>query len=293
MAVLMELVAISPLPHAVSDWRLDKEYPLDLAEDIEDLEYTEEDISEVSSLESFHSDRFIFDNPSFVIERSVPTTEIFLTCIETKSFKEHNSASNSLRRTLIDQPLCSAVEEQIETPPIASTGRPITYEQNTFHEVKNQVLDTPSRPRIMRFNNQFLRLYALDCNARAISKTLPLSDETNLPKFLNKCPNLTKFDQIYDLQAISSKSKAKLWASILLEPRDDFYPKSHVDHKDYIKLKSNNEKEFDGISRLAPTGILPYSKGVFNNESPNSGVSRCQYTSKGWVNKRWFSNGVI
>jgi hypothetical protein len=164
------------------------------------------------------------------------------------------------------------------------------------------------RNRDSRINSTFLRLYALDYHARSISKTLP-NDEEELYDCIERNPNLHDFHANFDLEYISGCSKNKLWSQVILPPRSDGCPPQSIDSCQYICLQQSVDQETNGthmsessslirqsgkclpwqvlVPCLKPAGVLPMGKVLCNGLSPSSGVTKCQYTMKGWVNKRW------
>ena len=98
-------------------------------------------------------------------------------------------------------------------------------------------------------------------------------------------------------------SKDKLWSNVILPPRSDESPGLFIDGENYICIEEVDEDESSlGYSivrkqggympwvlkqSIRPAGVLPKSKCIFNSEAPNSGVTNCQFTVKGWCNPRW------
>lgn len=146
-----------------------------------------------------------------------------------------------------------------------------------------------------RVNSLFLRLYAFDCDARD-AQLFPSSYSTEeLSNVVNKTRGARQFHRRYNLFKISELSRDKLWNSVVLPPRDDAVPRTHVDYASYMyvgdkpRLKQHVSLQ---CSRLAqclahPAGILCNGSSRHNGPSPGAGVSMPQYTKKGWCNPRW------
>ncbi|KAI5948988.1 hypothetical protein KGF57_005051 [Candida theae] len=199
--------------------------------------------------------------------------------------------------------------------PAANTEELPAQELITFFEAKHDH-DTTSQEHIKpsfknrdhRINAQFLRLYAYDYNARINSKTLPnsLSQEDLMIIILNN-PHLKSFHSRHNIYHISNLSRQKLWNSVVLKPRHDKSPEESVDSEDYIcvaddssvsshaSLTRKNSKylPWDLKPSIKPAGILPRGKWVFNGKAPNSGVSKTQFTVKGWCNSRWVAKTAL
>lgn len=150
-----------------------------------------------------------------------------------------------------------------------------------------------------RINNKFLILYAIDYNSR-IRGYLPNSNNINYE--LSKHKHLIDFHKHHNLMRISNLARDKLWKSIILEPRSDKCPNGQIDHSHYIYLGNNENRPGNSLTMkngnylpwsnkpsLKPTGVLN-NKHLNNGPNPNSGVSRSQYTIKGWTNSRWIDS---
>lgn len=147
------------------------------------------------------------------------------------------------------------------------------------------------RNRDERINCDFLRLYALDYHCRS-NNYLPHSNNSSIPQ------SQQRFHDKYNLYKLSNDSKDKLWNSIVLKPRSDPFPSQHISHENYIhsaeEIQSSSLIMKNGhhlpwsknCKSLKPTGIIP-NKYLVNGLNPNSGVTNCQYTIKGWCNERW------
>lgn len=167
-------------------------------------------------------------------------------------------------------------------------------------------LDTIKVPRMFkhrdeRINSNFLKLYAIDYSSR-VSNILPNSNNDFIPI------NQLKFHHDNNLYKLSLSSRDKLWENIILPPRLDRCPTPHVDHTDYIfigsptdhhrmknnslTMKNGNILPWSNNSRpsLKPSGVLKGKKSLANGPNPNSGVTSCQYTIKGWCNSRWLDS---
>ncbi|KAI3405070.2 hypothetical protein KGF56_002155 [Candida oxycetoniae] len=169
--------------------------------------------------------------------------------------------------------------------------------------------------RDSRINSQFLRLYAYDYNARINSQTLPnsLAQDDSSP-ILTKKSNLT-FHIKHNMFRISNMSREKLWNSVILPPRKDQSPMDCIDSESYcpdVEMEEEDEKEqkknnttssaygatsitrksgkylpWDLKPSIKPAGVLHGGKWVFNGMAPNSGITKTQFTVKGWCNSKW------
>lgn len=163
-------------------------------------------------------------------------------------------------------------------------------ELTTFNESQPQEIVhhiTKVKNRDERINCNFLKLYAQDYSSR--QKGYLPQDHGNF--IIDK--NLQKFHQQYNIYKVSNASKDKLWQNIILPPRKDEMP-TVIDHKNYILVEGENTKTivmngshipWMNKKSIKPTGCE--GKYLINGLNPNSGITRTQYTVKGWVNKRW------
>lgn len=181
-----------------------------------------------------------------------------------------------------------------------------TFKSSGPHHCSNKLGLTrvKFKTREQRSNREFLRLYAFDHHARTKSRVLPNSmSPDEIKKIIKKHPHIKKFHYDYNIQRISNLSKDKLWSNVILPPRSDESPGLFIDGENYICIEEVDEDELSlGYSivrkqggympwvlkqSIRPAGVLPKSKCIFNSEAPNSGVTNCQFTVKGWCNPRW------
>ncbi|KAG7195220.1 uncharacterized protein KQ657_003746 [Scheffersomyces spartinae] len=200
-------------------------------------------------------------------------------------------------------------------PSVSGNARP-TNKSHSFQEMATFNVQTPEdlllsfeetkvqfKQRDLRINSQFLRLYAHDYNLRVLGLMyLSDSDEDEYCDYLG---NEYEIDYFNDL---SNKSRQKLWKNVILPPRKDNHPASTVDGSCYvfvgykenshgvkkstssnslIRLKLNYLPWGQSQPSLKPAGDLRSGKVLLNGQSPNSGVTREQFTIKGWCNPRW------
>ncbi|CAH6721170.1 hypothetical protein CLIB1444_05S05116 [[Candida] jaroonii] len=165
-------------------------------------------------------------------------------------------------------------------------------ELTTFNETQPQEIIhhiTKVKNRDERINCNFLKLYAQDYSSR-VKGYLPQDHENFI---IDK--SLQKFHKKYNIYKVSNASKDKLWQNIILPPRLDEMP-TDIDHKDYVfvgndrdNIKSivmnGNNIPWMNKKSIKPTGCD--GKYLINGSNPNSGITKTQYTVKGWVNKRW------
>ncbi|KAI5952661.1 hypothetical protein KGF54_003528 [Candida jiufengensis] len=210
----------------------------------------------------------------------------------------------------IEEPVHQSSEELITFSEVEHEHDTILPENATAINNNNTVTRTIFKNRDQRINSQFLRLYAYDYNSRINTRTLPNSlTQEDLYSMIRKNPNLKKFHQIHNIYKISNLSREKLWNSVVLKPRLDDSPQEFIDSENYIFITSNltskdNHKNAGVLNRsitrkqgkylpwdlkpsIKPCGILKGGKWEFNGKAPNSGVTKTQYTVKGWCNSRW------
>lgn len=198
-------------------------------------------------------------------------------------------------------------EETEETPMEELTTFHHHQHHNHHHELgleKSQCIKYKTRE--LRTNSRFLILYAFDMNARCNSMTLPNSPtQDELYKIIKHHPNIKKFHYKHNIRRISNMSREKLWNNVILPPRQDDSPELFIKSDPYIIYNDHNELDngLDGhysiVRKLGkympwalkpsikPAGVLPNSKWVFNGQAPNSGITKTQFTVKGWCNPRW------
>lgn len=176
------------------------------------------------------------------------------------------------------------------------------------------MVSRPQRNREPRINSKFLIMYSLDYSSR-LNHYLPNTQSpSEVAELVASSKALHKFHRAYDLNKISLLSRDKLWANVVLLARHDALPLSHVEYKDYIRcgsdlqlclpcapqrghpiIKLDGEECFPWSHRdsaqgaIKPAGVLQGSSTLCNSDLPSSGLSRSQFTVKGWCNKRWVS----
>lgn len=283
MAVHIEEIDVLPKHHTLTICTISSYKPCH-AQQMEIIQDDDDDLESDIDLEDSTNtiefcEKSILELPN-IHDRALPTTKTFFTCIESKHSTEVNSAADYLKKTLTDRSTFFLSWRKL------LKQYSLVFSSQLINPIYQDNLSTPeksvhTRSRVMRFNNQFLKLYALDYNARSVSKTLPMVNEDNFQMYLLNKPRLIKFHRCHNLKALSVISKNKLWKHVLLNPRLDDFPNSSIDCTDYIEIKHNKNRG------LRPAGVLPGTKVMFNSNAPNSGVSKSQYTLKGWVNKKW------
>ena len=180
--------------------------------------------------------------------------------------------------------------------------------ENTTHEF--QCIKYKYKTRELRTNSRFLILYAFDMNARSNSMTLPnLPSQDELYRIFKCHPNIKKFHYNHNIHRISNLSREKLWNNVILPPRQDDSPDLFIKGEQYILHNDTNEQpdchcQYSIVRKLGkympwaikpsikPAGVLPNSKWVFNGQAPNSGITKTQFTIKGWCNPRWVNHAT-
>lgn len=149
------------------------------------------------------------------------------------------------------------------------------------------------RGRDPRMNSTFLRLYAMDYDARC-SSLLPCAyTSRELSYVINQSRATKAFHRRYNIIRISDLSRDKLWDSVVLPPRVDEPPSMFIDLSNYIYVGDERKgpKVHFQDDRLMhypnAAGVLNTGKSYRNGDSPQAGKSRPQYTKKGWCNPRW------
>ncbi|KAG7664933.1 uncharacterized protein J8A68_001519 [[Candida] subhashii] len=201
----------------------------------------------------------------------------------------------------------------------------VTFNDNSIDPNVPTWLEPHCKPtfknRDQRINSEFLRMYAHDYNARVKTNTLPANPtQEELVRLIHSTPSLRQFHYQYNMYRVSNMSRDKLWTNVILPPRSDETPSLGIDGSCYIYASSDTSDEDSGDdkskqdsnipekesyslirrsgkylpwdsnmtkSSIRPAGILPHGKCEFNGEAPNSGVTRTQFTVKGWCNPRW------
>lgn len=190
----------------------------------------------------------------------------------------------------------------------ASGDGPLFKEMETFNVSAPQDLllalegtRVQFKQRDLRINSQFLRLYAHDYNLRCLG--LMYSTDSDDEEYFEYLGNEYEDDWCHDL---SNKSRQKLWKNVILPPRQDSHPDATVDGSSYvfvghtepgvkgcnpsnslIRLKLKYLPWGQSHPSLKPAGDLRSGKVLLNGQSPNSGVTREQFTIRGWCNPRW------
>lgn len=184
----------------------------------------------------------------------------------------------------------AVVEKELETFQYDGTS-PVISEPTVFPRFKN---------RDQRVNPDFLRLYALDYSAR-LQGRLPIAHTNSELETLQENEVIKRFHEAHDLFKILNASKEKLWRAVILSPRPDKCPRGHIESifvsTGEVTLPSNGlvrasgayKPWSNGIRCIQPSGILHGAKLCINGHAPSSGVSRAQYTAKGWSNPRWLA----
>ncbi|RCK57535.1 hypothetical protein Cantr_06469 [Candida viswanathii] len=179
-----------------------------------------------------------------------------------------------------------------------------TFKSSGSHTANNSYKVGLSRvkfkAREQRSNREFLRLYAFDHQARTESLTLPnCISPDEVKRILKLNPHMKKFHYKYNIHRISNLSRDKLWSNVILPPRDDDSPGLFIDGEKYVYVDGEEQTSYSIVRKqgvylpwvlkqsIRPAGVLPKSKCIFNSEAPNSGVTNCQFTVKGWCNPRW------
>ncbi|KAI5968370.1 hypothetical protein CANMA_002361 [Candida margitis] len=199
--------------------------------------------------------------------------------------------------TVIDEP----ISPHIITDELPSQELITFFEAKHDHDTIQEYTKSPFKNRDHRINSQFLRLYAYDYNARMNSRSLPNSlSQEELVSIIMDRPHLKPFHKKHNIYHISNLSREKLWNSVVLKPRLDKSPQQNIDYEDYICTDNDNKLTYASITRkhgkylpwdlkpsIKPAGVLPGGKWEFNGQAPNSGISKTQFTVKGWCNSRW------
>ncbi|ODV81041.1 uncharacterized protein CANTADRAFT_20587 [Suhomyces tanzawaensis NRRL Y-17324] len=175
------------------------------------------------------------------------------------------------------------------------------------------------KSRDQRINSAFLRLYAADFHARTVTRTLPNTsydasnqDHTELASMVESNPLLKNFHYHHNIYRVSSMSRDKLWNSIILPPRADDSPQHCIDYSTYIYIGDDSSHNVSSVIRPSGKNYMPWCSRSGNNTStftpagtkrngpvmlnglaPSSGVTKTQFTVKGWCNPRWTLNQHI
>lgn len=199
---------------------------------------------------------------------------------------------------------CHECSEQVDSDDEDSDLEELETHECASADYLHRVLELPRgtqyRGRDSRMNSTFLRLYAIDYDARC-SEILPNSyTSRELTYVINKSRMSKDFHRRYNIIRISNLSRDKLWDSVVLPPRRDTSPSAHIDPSNYVYVGSDDEKydprirfEDSGIRRLyypKPAGVSDNGRSFRNSESPQAGNTRLQYTIKGWCNARWLDS---
>ncbi|EGW31573.1 uncharacterized protein SPAPADRAFT_62189 [Spathaspora passalidarum NRRL Y-27907] len=134
--------------------------------------------------------------------------------------------------------------------------------------------------------------------------TLPHNgNQEELIKLVQSNPSLRQFHYQYNIYRVSCMSRDKLWNSVILPPRSDESPTWEIDPAEYVFRGKEDDDDlnysiirkegkylpWDSIMKpsIKPAGVLPKGRCIFNGMAPNSGVTKTQFTVKGWCNSRW------
>ncbi|OBA19395.1 hypothetical protein METBIDRAFT_13684 [Metschnikowia bicuspidata var. bicuspidata NRRL YB-4993] len=171
-----------------------------------------------------------------------------------------------------------------------------TFVESASEPCEPVMYKSKARNREYRVNSEFLKRYAMDCNAR-LKGVLPIFPED--VALLSCRPSLRKFDREHGLNRVSEMSRDKLWNSVVLPPRKDSCPRSVIDFENYLHSRdgartasivskySSRLPWATHHSSIKPAGRLRTSACVKSKTSPTLGHSIPQYTVKGWQNERW------
>lgn len=145
------------------------------------------------------------------------------------------------------------------------------------------------RGRDSRMNSSFLRLYAIDYEARCRS-ILPTSySSCELSYVINRSRVSKEFHRRYNIISVSNLSRDKLWDNVILPPRIDSAPGAYIDSSSYVYVGNEKKTASKDSSHYYnnPAGVLSNSRCFYNDQSPQAGNTKLQYTIKGWCNSRW------
>ncbi|EDK38113.2 hypothetical protein PGUG_02211 [Meyerozyma guilliermondii ATCC 6260] len=188
----------------------------------------------------------------------------------------------------------AVVEEELTT--FRGDGADITS--------RNPTITPRFKNRDQRVNPDFLRLYAFDYSGRT-SGMLPIAHTSSeLERLLQGSEAIRQFHHANNLHKISNASKEKLWRGVILGPRSDRCPYSHIECDSYVNTDITSTQSLvrlhgthqpwnvNGARCFKPAGILYGAKECINGHAPSSGVTRSQYTVKGWCNSRWLATEI-
>lgn len=166
---------------------------------------------------------------------------------------------------------------------------------------KDPILIPRFKNRDQRVNPDFLRLYAFDYSGR-MQGLLPIAHTSSeLERLLQGGEAIRQFHHTHNLHKVLNASKEKLWRGVILGPRSDRCPYSHIECDLYVNADITNAPSLvrlhgthqpwnaNGARCFKPAGILYGAKECINGHAPSSGVTRSQYTVKGWCNPRWIA----
>lgn len=107
--------------------------------------------------------------------------------------------------------------------------------------------------------------------------------------FPTDCINLSQYIFVGDSPATTPTpaTNLKLKLNSNSNSNDNSRDNGEVGYSSLIRLNGNYQPWNNSIKSIKPTGILPNIKFINNGKSPNSGVSKTQFTVKGWCNSRW------
>lgn len=247
----------------------------------------------VSSLESISSLKLAVRRPSRTLASNL--TESF------KSF--HSSLRRGTATIAATFNLTPRMTDDVLPQP------PVTEEElTTFRDEEDcpTEWEPAALPRFknrdQRVNSDFLRLYAFDYSARTLGVLPTAHTSSELERLVLGSDLIRQFHHSHNLHKVLNASKDKLWKGVILAPRLDRCPYEHIECRLYVadgsvadthslvRLCGTHQPWNVGGARcFKPAGILHGAKKCINGNAPSSGVTRSQYTVKGWCNPRWIA----
>lgn len=243
----------------------------------------------------------------------------------TSSFKTFRNSLQRSSQSLIPFSLSFTprmTDDRVPEPKDSEALAPLEEELETFsvlqadlsHALDKAPVNKTFRNRDQRINSKFLSMYAYDFSARASGVLPNLHTNEEFSKLINKNKALKLFHSQHNFYKISNMSRDKLWNSVILPPRTDTCPRPSVDHSSYVYVGHDEKKQQrrQSLTRMhgdylpwappsaederlqkntfsKPAGIMKNGSVCNNGPSPSSGVSRTQFTVKGWCNSRWIA----
>ncbi|CAK7896740.1 hypothetical protein CAAN1_03S05006 [[Candida] anglica] len=186
-----------------------------------------------------------------------------------------------------------------------------THANNLVHDLREK----PTRNRDYRVNPRFLIMYTYDYNSR-VNGYLPNSHTKEEVEDLTHVEGIKDFHLQHNLCKISSISRDKLWENVVLPARIDPLPSNSIEYKDYVHVEESSYPPHPSLNRkhsivkvdgceyfpwsslqnkhksVKPAGFLKGGKTLVNGIQPSSGITKSQFTIKGWCNKRWVSTSL-